>query len=147
MKKYLIMMMSLWLSACQQPESNHQSQQQHFICKSLIEGYLKSQALQNYQFYSMQPTLQFSSATRHYHYQSSMAHQSVLVQQPRRKNIDFICQQQQQRFTLSLLPNEHATTAKQVTPIQLLQLDLPMQDSQDNQNNPSALPNYAARGL
>jgi len=70
MKKIIISLFCLLsLSACQPPHVSQQVQQQHFICKALIEGFLKTQNLTDYQFLSLVPNLTETSTQRTYQYQ------------------------------------------------------------------------------
>lgn len=58
MKKIIISLFCLLsLSACQPPHVSQQVQQQHFICKALIEGFLKTQNLTDYQFFKFSAEL------------------------------------------------------------------------------------------
>ena len=59
------------LTACQPQQANQAAQKQHFVCKSLIEGFLKTQNLAEYQLDHLEPTLHQTAAVRNYRYHTS----------------------------------------------------------------------------
>ena len=98
-----ILSISFLLMACQPQASNALAQKQHFVCKSLIEGFLKTQQLGQYQLQHMQPTLHQTSAQRLYQYHVSSDHErrTLMTQQ---QDLNFQCSQSSaQHFELKLL--------------------------------------------
>ncbi|WP_445116927.1 hypothetical protein [Acinetobacter sp. WZC-1] len=92
------------LTACQphQPE-NKMAQQQHFICKSLIEGFLKMQHLGQYTLKNIQPTLHEATTQRLYTFQVS-SDINMRINMPRQQNLQFQClQNPEQHFQLTLV--------------------------------------------
>lgn len=91
MKKIIISLFCLLsLSACQPPHVSQQVQQQHFICKALIEGFLKTQNLTDYQFLSLAPSLTETSTQRTYQYRLNNERE-MQMSLPRQKNLQFQC--------------------------------------------------------
>ena len=112
---------SFLLMACQPEPRNSLAQQQHFICKSLIEGFLKTQQLGQYQLQQMQPSLQQSVVQRHYQYRIS-SDQKMRINMPQQHDLNFQCNQTSaQHFELQLLDHNQQYLQN------LLRLDLPQQ--------------------
>lgn len=109
----------LLLSACSPPSANPKAQQQHAICKSLIEGFLKAEQLGQYQLQKIQPQLSQPISQRDYLYTMSRdAHTKFTL--PQHKALYFQCQNQQPRkYSVHLL---NPATQQQQT---LLRLTLP----------------------
>lgn len=121
MRMIALVSLALALSACQPQQVNQAAQQQHFVCKSLIEGFLKTQRLGNYQLDHLQPTLHQAVTVRHYHYRAS-GDQTVKINLPVQKNLEFKCQQTSaEHFEIHLITPQQPNTAP------LLSLDLPPQ--------------------
>ena len=98
-----ILSISFLLMACQPQASNALAQKQHFICKSLIEGFLKTQQLGQYQLQHLQPTLHQTSAQRLYQYHVSSDHEMRTLM-PQQQDLNFQCSQSSaQHFELKLL--------------------------------------------
>ena len=98
-----ILSISFLLMACQPQASNALAQKQHFVCKSLIEGFLKTQQLGQYQLQHMQPTLHQTSAQRLYQYHVSSDHEMRTLM-PQQQDLNFQCSQSSaQHFELKLL--------------------------------------------
>jgi len=98
-----ILSISFLLMACQPQASNALAQKQHFVCKSLIEGFLKTQQLGQYQLQHMQPTLHQTSAQRLYQYHVSSDHE-MRTMMPQQQDLNFQCSQSSaQHFELKLL--------------------------------------------
>lgn len=113
----------IWLVACQPQAVNHVAQQQHFICKSLIEGFLKTQQLGNYQLDHLQPTLHQTASIRQYSYRAG-SEQSSKINIPVQHNLTFECQQNSaQHFEVKLV---NTTQNTQQT---ILSLNLPAQQT------------------
>ena len=116
---------ALILSACQPQQVNQAAQQQHFICKSLIEGFLKTQRLGEYQLDHLQPTLHHTVAKRAYSYRVS-SDVNMRINMPIQQNLDFECQQNSaQHFEIKLLNKAQGNSQS------LLSLDLPPQKTID----------------
>ena len=99
----VILSISFLLMACQPQTSNALAQKQNFICKSLIEGFLKTQQLGQYQLQHMQPTLHQTSAQRLYQYHVSSDHE-MRTMMPQQQDLNFQCSQSSaQHFELKLL--------------------------------------------
>ena len=112
--------------ACQPQANNALAQKQNFICKSLIEGFLKTQQLGQYQLQHLQPTLHETSAQRLYQYHISADHE-MRIHMPQQQNLNFQCSQTSaQHFELKLLNH------KQQEIQTLLSLDLLPQKTMDN---------------
>ena len=75
------------LSSCQ-PQGKTVAQQQHFICKALIEGFLKTQNLTDYQFLSLAPSLTETSTQRTYQYRLNNERE-MQMNLPHQKNLQF----------------------------------------------------------
>ena len=116
---------ALILSACQPQQVNQAAQQQHFICKSLIVGFLKTQRLGEYQLDHLQPTLHYTAANRAYSYRVS-SDVNMRINMPTQQNLDFECQQNSaQHFEIKLLNKAQGNSQS------LLSLDLPPQKTID----------------
>ncbi|RZG83242.1 hypothetical protein EXE10_11105 [Acinetobacter sp. WCHAc060033] len=116
---------ALILSACQPQQVNQAAQQQHFICKSLIEGFLKTQRLGEYQLDHLQPNLHHTAANRAYSYRVS-SDVNMRINMPIQQNLDFECQQNSaQHFEIKLLNKAQGNSQS------LLSLDLPPQKTID----------------
>ena len=121
-----ILSISFLLMACQPQASNALAQKQHFVCKSLIEGFLKTQQLGQYQLQHMQPTLHQTSAQRLYQYHVSSDHEMRTLM-PQQQDLNFQCSQSSaQHFELKLLNH------KQQEIQTLLSLELLPQKTMDN---------------
>lgn len=121
-----ILSISFLLMACQPQASNALAQKQNFICKSLIEGFLKTQQLGQYQLQHLQPTLHETSAQRLYQYHISADHE-MRIHLPQQQNLNFQCSQTSaQHFELKLLNHEQQEIQT------LLSLDLLPQKTMDN---------------
>lgn len=121
-----ILSISFLLMACQPQANNALAQKQNFICKSLIEGFLKTQQLGQYQLQHLQPTLHQTSAQRLYQYHISADHE-MRIHLPQQQNLNFQCSQTSaQHFELKLLNHEQQEIQT------LLSLDLLPQKTMDN---------------
>lgn len=121
-----ILSIGFLLMACQPQPSNALAQKQHFICKSLIEGFLKTQQLGQYQLQHIQPTLHQTSAQRLYQYHVSSDHEMRTLM-PQQQDLKFQCSQSSaQHFELKLLNHEQREIQT------LLSLDLLPQKTMDN---------------
>lgn len=110
---------AILLSACAPQHPNQMVQQQHFICKSLIDGYLKAQHLGQYDLDKIEPTLEQQSPQRQYLYRVSSDH-TIRLNSPQQRQLSFNCQQQSaQHYRIEL----KSTDSQQHYP--LLSLDLP----------------------
>ena len=122
----VILSIGFLLMACQPQPSNALAQKQHFICKSLIEGFLKTQQLGQYQLQHIQPTLHETSAQRLYQYHVSSDHEMRTLM-PQQQDLKFQCSQSSaQHFELKLLNHEQREIQT------LLSLDLLPQKTMDN---------------
>ena len=111
----------LALSACK-PQSDTVAKQQHFICSALIEGFLKTQNLAQYQLWHIQPALQHVASQRLYVYQAQTSYQTRLL--PSQKKLRFHCEQNSaQQFQIKLAPSAEIHGA--VPEETLLSLQLP----------------------
>ena len=125
MRIFTLLTTALLLSACQPQATNQIAQQQHFICKSLIEGFLKTQRLGEYQLDHLQPSLQHTAPIRAYTYRVS-SDITMRLNMPTQQNLNFECQQDAaQHFEVHLV--NQAENSKQ----NLLSLDLPSQKTID----------------
>ncbi len=125
MKNITLIGIAFTLMACQPQQVNQAAQQQHFICKSLIEGFLKTQRLGEYQLDHLQPTLHHTAANRAYSYRVS-SDVNMRINMPIQQNLDFECQQNSaQHFEIKLLNKAQGNSQS------LLSLDLPPQKTID----------------
>lgn len=133
MKMIALMCIAFGLVACQPQQINQAAQQQHFICKSLIEGFLKTQRLGEYQLDHLQPTLHQTATIRQYSYHAS-SDESMKLKMLVHQNLDFQCQQTSaQHFEIHLLTPQQASQNLNSPLAQqpLLSLDLPPQKTID----------------
>lgn len=120
-----IVSIAFTLVACQPQQVNSAAQKQHFICKSLIDGFLKTQRLGNYQLDHLEPTLHQTATVRNYLYRAS-SDQTVKINIPVQNNLEFKCKQTSaQHFEIELV------TPQQTNSPTLLSLDLPPQKTID----------------
>lgn len=92
----------LLLTACDTPKTNVLAQEQNFVCKSLIDGYLKAQHLGEYQLDQIEPSLDQSSDQRNYRYKVSGDH-TIKLNMPQQGKLEFECNQMSaQRFNIEL---------------------------------------------
>ena len=125
MRMIVLACIAFGLTACQPQQVNKAAQQQHFICKSLIEGFLKTQKLGEYQLNHLQPTLHQTTAKREYTYQASADH-SMKINMPSQQNLKFEClQKTAEQFDIQLVNPQQ--TQNQT----LLSLSLPPQKTID----------------
>ena len=109
------------LTACQPQQVNQAAQKQHFVCKSLIEGFLKTQNLAEYQLDHLEPTLHQTAAVRNYRYHSS-SDQRMKINIPVQKDLVFKClQTATDHFEIQLVNPQQPSSQT------LLSLDLPPQ--------------------
>ena len=109
------------LSACDVQQPNQQAQQQHLVCKSLIDGFLKAENLGHYTLQKIQPTLNDTATERAYVYAVADDH-LMKLNVPRQQKLKFNCQHDgAQRYTLQLFNLEHQRSEN------LIRLDLPPQ--------------------
>lgn len=111
------------LTACQPQPVNQLAQQQHFICKSLIDGFLKTQQLAYYELNSLKPTLEKSAESRFYSYRASRDH-NIKINMPIQQNLEFECRQNSAQHFEIQLSNPH-----QYSQQPLLSLNLPPQQA------------------
>jgi len=125
MRTLVLVSIAFGLTACQPEQVNRAAQQQHFVCKSLIEGFLKAEGLGEYQLAHIEPTLHQTASVRHYRYHVSNDERiklNVLAQ----KDLDFQCNQTAaQHFEIQLLNRQRLNSQT------LLSLTLPPQKTID----------------
>lgn len=119
---FLVLVIGL-LSACDVEQTNQQAQQQHFVCKSLIDGFLKAGNLGHYTLQKIQPTLNDTATERAYVY--AVADDYLMkLNVPRQQKLKFNCQYEgTQRYTVQLFNPEHQRSEN------LISLDLPTQNT------------------
>ncbi len=120
MKLVYLGTLSVFLMACQPPQINQAAQQQHFVCKSLIEGFLKTQQLGQYQLRSIRPTLVETTDQRSYVYNTA-SDNNALLNTPVQPRLHFNCEQQGNHFALKLIDGYNNQQ------IQVISLDLPLE--------------------
>ncbi|QIO07619.1 hypothetical protein [Acinetobacter lanii] len=121
----IICVLSFALGACDSKPQNALAQQQHFICKSLIEGFLKAEHLGQYELEQIQPMIKNVVSTRNYIYRVSAENQ-IRFNSPQQKNLHFQCQHSKdQNYTVQLVNRENKTRHNlmylQVPPKQVIQ--------------------------
>ncbi|TCM65109.1 hypothetical protein EC844_11672 [Acinetobacter calcoaceticus] len=115
-------LLSLGLVACQPKQLNQVAQQQGFVCKSLIEGFLKTQHLGQYELRSIAPSLHETAAQRTYVYQSA-SDNSVRLNMPTQPHLKFSCHQANDQYVLKLVNEFQQDDAV------LMSLQVPSKDS------------------
>lgn len=119
---FLVILMGL-LSACDLKQMNQQAQQQHLVCKSLIDGFLKAENLGHYVLKKFQPTLDNTATERAYVYAVADDH-LMKLNVPRQQKLQFNCQHDgAQRYTVQLLNVDNQTQQN------LISLNLPPQQT------------------
>lgn len=118
--------LNILMSACQPQAINAVAQQQHQVCKSLIDGFLNIHQLGNYELDSIQPNLELNAQSRRYIFRTSSDNQ-IRINMPKQQNIEFICQQKQARNFELQLWDKQKNEAKSI-----LSLQLPPQKLVDN---------------
>ena len=98
---YLCLISSL-LTACQPTQINQASQQQSYVCKSLIEGFLKTQSLGQYELRNIHPALEQTAAERTYTY-NTRSDITMRLNSPTQPQLAFQCNQENNHFTVQLL--------------------------------------------
>ncbi|MDQ8934260.1 hypothetical protein [Acinetobacter rudis] len=114
---YLCLISSL-LMACQPTAIHQANQQQSYVCKSLIEGFLKTQSLGQYELRSIQPDLTETAVERTYTYNTN-SDITMRLNTPTQPWLAFQCNQQNNHYSVQLID----TRSKERLP--LLSLDLP----------------------
>lgn len=111
MKIIIFIILAFALLACHNKPENKQVQQQHQICKSLIQSYLKANHLGDYYLYRLQPTLLTQSNQREYTYKKA-SDTAAKLNNISPKRFTFECQKTaQQQYVLSLkMPNKPSQT-------------------------------------
>ena len=111
---------------CETQQTNVLAQQQNYICKSLIDGFLKTQQLGQYQLSEVSPSLDQVSPQRHYIYNIS-SDQNFRLNMPKQNELKFICNQPtEQRFSVELFdPSQQRLSA-------LMSIDLPPKQQMDS---------------
>ena len=109
------------MTGCETQRPNVLAQQQNYICKSLIDGFLKAQQLGQYQLSDISPSLEQVSPQRHYIYSIS-SDRNFRLNMPKQNELKFICNQPtEQRFSVELFdPSQQRLSA-------LMSIDLPPQ--------------------
>lgn len=111
----------LFASGCAPQPKNQLAQQQHYICKSLIEGFLKAGSLGQYELQHFQPVLNEVVAQRYYTYRVKDDYQ-MKMNIPQQNKLNFQCHYNgNQRYTVQLFNPEHQSLQN------LISLDLPPQ--------------------
>lgn len=114
---YLCLISSL-LMACQPTPVNQASQQQSYVCKSLIEGFLKTQNLGQYELREIEPHLQQTATERVYRYKTT-SDITMRLNAPIQPDLAFRCSQQNHQYNVQLMDSH----SKEALP--LLSLNLP----------------------
>ncbi|WP_353170543.1 hypothetical protein [Acinetobacter rudis] len=120
MKIVYLCLISGLLVACQPTPINQVSQQQGYVCKSLIDGFLKTQSLGQYELRSIHPDLDQTAAERTYTYRTA-SDITMRVNTPTQPWLTFQCNQQNNQYTVQLIEAH----SKERFP--LLSLNLPEQ--------------------
>ena len=119
-----VLISTLFLTACDRKQPNQVAQQQHFICKSLIDGFLKAQQLGQYQLHSFHPTLMSQADQRDYVYQVTSDNNAKL-NLPKQNQLQFECQKNANHYTVNLMNQEHSKAQA------LMSLELPQQQTME----------------
>ncbi len=125
MKNIILISIAFSLMACQPQQINQAAQQQHFVCKSLIEGFLRTQHLGEYRLDHLQPTLHQAVSIRTYTYRVDRD-VTMRINMPIQQNLNFECQQNSaQHFEVRLVNQVQGIKQN------LLSLSLPPQKTID----------------
>jgi hypothetical protein len=129
--------LSLALSACQ-PKQQTAAEQQQFICHTLIDGFLKTQALTEYRFHQVQPLTQSSVHAQIYTYTAQ--HNNRLYALTQQAKLQFNCQKLSARkFQIKL----HHPQAEIVDSAVLLQIVLPEEKATEYMTYTHSLSKFA----
>lgn len=90
------------LTACDSSPRNPLAQQQNFICKSLIDGFLKAENLGQYELQHFEPAIHHAVTQRNYIYHVSSGYRMKL-NIPRQQKLQFQCKNDTQRYSVTLL--------------------------------------------
>lgn len=117
--QFSVIALTTLMVGCETQRPHVLAQQQNFICKSLIDGFLKTQHLGQYELSEVSPSLDQVSPQRHYIYNIS-SDQSFRLNMPKQNELKFICNQpSEQRFNVELFdPSQQRLSA-------LMSIDLP----------------------
>lgn len=122
MKVVYLCLFSSLLMACQPTPVNQASQQQGFVCKSLIEGFLKTQQLGQYELRGIEPSLEQAATERTYRYQTT-SDVTMRINAPTQPDLTFRCSQQNSQYAVQLI-DAHSKDR-----LPLLSLNLPEQQT------------------
>ena len=113
--------LAMLIAGCEIQRPHVLAQQQNYICKSLIDGFLKTQQLGQYELSEVSPSLDQVSPQRHYIYNIRID-QNFRLNMPKQNELKFICNQPtEQRFSVELFdPSQQRLSA-------LMSIDLPPQ--------------------
>lgn len=113
--------LAMLIAGCEIQRPHVLAQQQNYICKSLIDGFLKTQQLGQYELSEVSPSLDQVSPQRHYIY-NIRSDQNFRLNMPKQNELKFICNQPtEQRFSVELFdPSQQRLSA-------LMSIDLPPQ--------------------
>lgn len=106
------------ISACTPNTSNQLALQQHYICKSLIQGFLKTQKLSHYELSNTTPDLSEISEQRIYRYKTT-SDTNIRLNMPSQAHLMFRCDMNQQHYALQLV------NAQQSIPLMTLNMPKP----------------------
>lgn len=118
MKLVYLCLISSLLMACQPQPTNQASLQQSYVCKALIEGFLKTQNLNQYELRNVQPDLDMDATQRTYTYRVA-SDITMRINLPTQPQLAFHCTQQNNQYTVKLM----GTDAK--SNLNLLSLNIP----------------------
>lgn len=119
MLKLSLIALAMLMVGCEKQRPNVLAQQQNYICKSLIDGFLKTQQLGQYQLSEVSPKLDQVSSQRHYIYSVS-SDQNFKLNIPKQNQLKFACKQpNEQRFIIELFEPSHQQSSI------LMRIDLP----------------------
>lgn len=91
------------LTACDSSPKNQLAQQQNFICKSLIDGFLKAESLGQYELLSFEPNIHDVVNQRNYIYRVSSDYR-MKSNIPHQQRLQFQCKHDSaQRYSVNLL--------------------------------------------
>lgn len=112
-------MVMLFAAGCAPQPKNQLAQQQHYICKSLIEGFLKAGSLGQYELQHFQPALNNVVTQRYYTYRVKGDYQMKL-NIPKQNKLNFQCQHDQaQHYVVQILSPDSSNIQ------QIIQFKLP----------------------
>lgn len=137
MKILYLLILGIGLSACQ-PKQHTAAEQQKFVCRTLIDSFLKTQSMNDYRLDSMKPIHLDGLDDLLYTYTAQ--HRQQLNITPQQAKLQFECQKiSARKFQIRLHPQE---TSMGSSPV-LLRIELPEQPIENYIAYAAAAPKFS----